>query len=86
MSHSVFDERGKLLQQTESEFTAFALAFQRMRAGKLTTVSMSWGGEVMFAPIGAYGARAETALEHKARVAPIVAKGYYQNHERSRHG
>lgn len=67
MAHSIFDERGELVHQTESDIAAFAYCLQRQHAGKLTTVLLASGAEVMFAPFMLAGKRAETALEYKTR-------------------
>lgn len=67
MPHSVYDERGELLYSTESDILAFAYALNRQRSGKLITMLLAGGAEVVFPPATPAGQRAETAIEYKMR-------------------
>lgn len=72
MPHGIYDERGELLQSTESELAAFTFALLRQKSGKLTTMLMADGAEVVFPPRTPAGKRAETAVEYRARVNAAV--------------
>lgn len=51
MPHTIFDERGGILLQTDSDLKAFTFALTRQaQSGKLTTMLYGGEAEVLFAP------------------------------------